>query len=214
MQNITRFATRSFATLVAVATAAAVPAGAQVAISGTTLGCFGLNCTPTSSSASYMIGNSGEQLVFAGTSFSGETNPFTNAFTVGNFGTLLLTPAPTGTTPNTTFATPFTLLFQLTTPGGGTTTTSSFAINGFVGNSNGQGSRDISYSAGSLAAFTFAGGNGSISIDGGQIGTTATTISGRVLATATVPEPSTYTLLATGFVGLAGAVARRRNTAA
>ena len=215
MQTLTRFATKSLTLLVAGATVAAAPAGAQVAISGNTLGCFGTGCTPTSSTSSFTIGGTGETISVAGTTFSGETNPVTNGFTVGNFGTLVLTPAPTNTTPNTSFVTPFTLLFQLTTPGGASTASSSFTVTGFVGNSNGQGTRDISYT-GFTTPFTFSNGAGTIAVDGGQIGVSPTTISGRVTATAssTVPEPSTYALLAMGFVGLAGAVARRRNSAA
>ncbi len=192
--------------------AAAAPAGAQTTVSGSTFGCFGAGCNPVgSASATYAIGTTGASILFTGASFSGTTNPTTNGFSVGSFGSFVLN-GVTATTPNTNFTTPFTLLFALTAPGGASTPASTFTVNGFVGNTGGQPSRDVSYTGGSTN-FTFTGGSGVITYNGDNIGFSPNNIGGRISATAasTVPEPSTYALLATGFVGLAGAVVRRRN---
>ena len=209
-----RFINKAASLAAALVTSAAV-AGAQVQVAGSTMGCFGVGCTNFSSSANYTIGTSGEVINFAGTSFSGETNPVTNGFTVGNFGTLTLTPAPSGSTPNQTFSTPFTLMFTLTAPAGSSSPTSTFVVAGFVGNTNGQGTRDISYGPASVGTFTSpGGGTGTITIDGGQIGVVATTISGRVTATAgttTTPEPATYAMMGMGLAGMLVAARRRRS---
>jgi hypothetical protein len=209
MKNI---ATRLASTALVLA-AAAAPAAAQVTVSGSTLGCFGMGCTNFAAAQSYGISGTGETIQFTGSSFSGTTNPVTNGVSIGNFGSFVLTPAPNGTTPNTTFSTPFTLLFQLTAPNGASSPTETFTVSGFVGNVNGQGARDISYGGGSTT-FTFAGGSGTITTNPDAIGTQANQIGGRITATAsTVPEPSTYALMGMGLVSLAAAV-RRRNTVA
>ena len=205
-----RFTTKAAGVAAALFTSAAV-AGAQVTVNGSTTGCFGMGCTNFAAAQSYNISGTGETIQFAGSSFSGTTNPVTNGVSIGNFGSFVLTPAPGGTTPNTTFSTPFTLLFTLNQPAGASNPATTFVVSGFVGSVNGQGARDISYGGGSTT-FTFTGGSGTITVNPDAIGTQANNIGGRITATAsTVPEPSTYALMGTGLVSLAAAARRRRS---
>lgn len=194
--------------------AAAAPAGAQTTVTGTTFGCFGVGCNPAgSSSATFAIpGSNGASIQFTGSSFSGTTNPVTNAFSVGSFGSFVLN-GLSGSTSNAQFNTPFTLLFSLSSPAGASSPTTTLAVSGAVGNVNGQGFRDIAY-AGGATGVTFTAGSGAITVNGDAIGVNANQIGGRVMATTTAPEPSSYALLATGFVGLAAAVVRRRSASA
>ena len=193
--------------------ASATAAGAQVTVAGTTQGCFGMGCTNFADVASSAVGGSGTSLVFDGTAFSGTTNRVTNAFTVGDFGSLVLT-GLSGSTPDTQFSTPFSLLFRLTSPAGANSPVTSSIVSGFVGNTDGMGARDISYTGGTTA-FRFNTGAGTIAIDGGNIGVMPTNIAGRVTAVnaAVVPEPSTYALMGSGLAGLLGMAARRRRAA-
>lgn len=184
--------------------ATATTASAQTTVSGTTFGCFGTNCLTAasfSSAASYTIAGTSELINFAGTTFSGTT--IAGGFSVGNFGSLILTPVPNGATPTVSFSTPFSILFVLSAPAGSTNPTSLLTVSGAIGASG----QNISYTAAAPVAFTFPGGAGTISVDGGRIGTTATAISGGV--TAFVPEPSTWALMFAGF-GMVGMVMRRR----
>lgn len=216
-----RFTTKAAALAAALVTSTAV-AGAQggTTVAGTTSGCFNTLAACMAggfaSTASYVIAGTGEKVNFNGASFSGTTG-FTGAFTVGNFGSFVLMPAPNGATPNTLFDSPFTLLFTLTNPAGANSPTTTFAVAGSVGSvmSNGMsvGTRDISY-AGGTTAFTFTGGSGTITVNPDAIGVAANNIGGRVTATAlasTVPEPSTYALMGMGLSGLLVAVRRRRS---
>ena len=201
-----RFTTKAASFAVALATSAAL-AGAQTTVAGTTSGCFGTGCTPTGPNATYTVpGSTGGAINFAGSAFTGMTNPATGAFSVSDFGTF-----QTAGFGGSNFSTPFTLLFSLSAPVGSTSPSAFFTVSGNLG-ANSQ-TRDVAYTfSGTPVTFTYPGGSGSIQLDNGFIGANnSATITGRVLASSVVPEPSTYAMMGMGLAGLVAAARRRRS---
>ena len=178
---------------------AASDAGAQVLVSGTTRGCFGIGCTGTAAAVF-------QGLTFAGGTFGGTTDSHGFLGIGGNgnnFGLLTLLP-----TPNFDYGagsgTQFTLFFDFVQPNTstGSPTFTASVLGNIVQSGNG-------------VSFRFAPNSGSTpfatvvisSPVGVNAGDPAQQISGEITA---APEPASMVLLASGLFGVVGFVARRR----
>lgn len=177
---------------------------------GSTGGCFGTSCTPTST-ASLVSG--GATLSFASGTFNqvdsngflaiGSGNPPTD--TLGLF-TL------TGTTGTSTFNSPFTLLVNFTSPtgvAGVPSTASSFfsTITGSVTDTN-AGGVFVNFDN---TAHLFNSNSGPFTLTVNDLGVSnnglATPITGQITA---VPEAKTWALMLLGFAGIGFAMRRGR----
>jgi hypothetical protein len=193
----------------------AAPASAQnIAYSGTTLGCFytsGMSCTPV---VNAMLGN----LSFQGNTFSGTTQSGFGA--IGNLATSdnnLGAFSLPGTIDPRNFDTEpanFLLFVKWITPGDAVPSDLPYTaiLDGVLGATTGG----VSIRFTSVPkTFTFDGGTGALRLNIVSLNNTGTgtsvPVTGdfRVTAT-TVPEPSTYVLMASGLAGLMMFGKRRR----
>ena len=228
--------TRMIAALCAAASvAAAGAAGAQeVRFTGTTAGCFGAGCTPGGGPTtagggvlSYFGSAFDETTVFGFLAIGG--NPVAGAGNFNNFGAFDLNSALAGN--GMTFnGEVFNLAITFTAPTGivgGQTTTFTSILTGTVQVNDANGGVSIDFTDNGARLFTVNGvGPGNVPTQGVfslqiadvNVNPTATpaditgniqTVSGT-FPQATVPEPSTYVLMATGLAGVAMAGFRRR----
>lgn len=223
--------TRMIAALCAAASVAAgTAAGAQeVTFSGNTTGCFGAGCTPGAGSTS----TGGGVLSFFGSNFSETTvfgflaiggNPVAGPGNINNFGAFSLNSALAGSGV-TLNGQVFNLAINFTAPtgiNGGQTAAFTSILTGTV-QANTNGGIEIDFTNNGPISFTVgsgpqAGGVFELQIADVNVNPTATPadVTGNIITApgtfpqATVPEPSTYVLMASGLLGVAMAGYRRR----
>ena len=175
---------------------------------GSTGGCFGTACTPTSTAT---LVNGGSTLTFnSGTFNQADSNGFL-AIGSGNpptdtLGLFTLT----GTTGTSVYNTPFTLLVNFTSPtavsGNGTFFST---ITGSVTDSN-AGGVFVDFDN---TAHMFTSASGPFTLTVNDLGVSnngiATPITG-IIRTQAVPEPATWAMMLLGFAGIGFAMRRRR----
>jgi hypothetical protein len=173
---------------------ASAPAHAAIVFSGSTTGCFGTSCTNFASPATL------DQLTFTGTTFTNVSAGTT--FTLGSFA------LGNGTD---TYSSAFVLDVAFTVPAG-TTGSNLFdaAITGSV--SGNSGSVTINFDN-TPQAFTFSGGSFTLAVN--DLSATTRTdphaVTGVITLTTAVPEPSTWAMMISGFVGVGFLAYRRRS---
>jgi hypothetical protein len=176
-------------------TFAAVPAKAELLISGSTNGCFGAGCNPTGD-------DTNQKLAFNDATFSGTTA--NNQLSISNFGTFDLGSG------NRDYNTPFTLQVLFTAPAN-TTPNGSFlaSVTGAV--TMGQNGGVIIDFDNSAHVFNYAGGTFTLTVNDLAVQVSApANITGSFVASA-VPEPSTWAMMILGFAGV-GFMAYRRKS--
>jgi len=180
-----------------------------------TYGCFGIGCTPTSSTASI------PDLSFQGVGFGPGTTTGGN-LTI-DLGTFTLTDSSStvflGPLTNSTFTAQVNFLLPSSIDGGQSASYEAFIIGGVVKNIDG----DSWLVFGGPQDFTFNGGSFEFQVDNlnlnawGKNGIDSQTLIGEVTNAAgstgyaAVPEPATLSLLGCGLTGLA-ALRRKRRT--
>jgi hypothetical protein len=178
----------------------AAPAQAQIVVSGTTRGCFGVACLGLPADAI-------QGLSFSGGSFNGTTDASGNVAIGGignNFGLLTLTSDPNYDYNGISFS----LFFDFTQPQGSVgNPVFTSSLSGIVTQTNNG------------VLFTFnpnviSNGFAEVTISnpvGVNADNPAQQISGAI---SVAPEPASMTLLATGLIGIFGAARRRRKSVA
>jgi hypothetical protein len=217
---------RAVARLAAAAAAAtfafAAPASAQVTFTGFTNGCFYTVavCSPetTSGTRTDVIG----PLTYTNSTFNVTTvggvaaiGNFPGTPNTDNLGSLMF---PAGPVSNFDFTGQrFVLNVSFTAPAGvsPTSTLYSAQLLGTVNQSAGGVTFDFDNT---VRNFTYNGGTFTLAVNDvsltKNVAGTSVAVTGFLTQTSTVPEPSTYLLMATGMAGIFGIVRRRRNNAA
>ena len=195
--------------LLAGAAIAAPSIANATAFIGSTGGCFGTGCTPTSTATTT---SGGATLAFTSGTFNqldsngfvaiGSGNPPTD--TLGLF-TL------TGTTGTSSFDTPFTLLVSFTSPAAVTPASAGTFFSTITGSVTDTNAGGVFVDFDNTAhAFNSASGPFTLRVNDLNVsnGGLLTPITGQINA---VPEPATWAMMLFGFAGIGLTVRRRRN---
>jgi hypothetical protein len=185
--------------LVAATVLVSAPAQAVVAaveFSGSTTGCFGSDCSPSSpASVNHLTFNGGSFNDIPAGPVSG-TNGGLGSFTLGN-----------GTA---SYDTTFTLDVAFTVPTSTSPSGQTFdaSVTGSVQGNGGQVTIDFSNPS---ETFTFSGGSFTLTVGDLTVNTGDPNLTGTITVNAAVPEASTWAMMLLGFAGF-GFIAYRRKS--